>query len=74
MPAATSDHRGDVCSSGIWGNVIMAVILPIFGLFFCGIAYGHARGNTPPLVYLHFLAGTFAHRSRDRASIAFVRE
>ena len=48
---------GATYSSGVWGNVIMAVILPLFGLFFCGIA-GFLLGKFAALIYLGFLAGT----------------
>lgn len=47
---------GATYSSGIWGNVIAAVILPIFGLFFCGIAW-MIIGKYAELLYALFLAG-----------------
>ncbi len=48
---------GAILNSGVWGNVVMAVFLPIFGLFFCGVA-GMLLGKFVVLLYLGFLAGT----------------
>ena len=47
---------GATYSSGVWGNIITAVILPIFGLLFCGIA-GMMFGKLAALPYALFLAG-----------------
>lgn len=48
---------GASMNSGIWGNVVAAVILPLFGLFFCGIA-SMMFGRLAAVLYLGFLAGT----------------
>ncbi len=48
---------GAVLNSGVWSNVIMAVIMPVFGVFFCGFA-GFILGKFAVLLYLGFLVGT----------------
>ena len=48
---------GAILNSGVWSNLIMAVVLPVFGLFFCGVA-GAMLGKYAVLLYLVFLAGT----------------
>ena len=47
---------GAVLSGGVWVNVIMAVVLLLFGLFFCGIA-SFMLGKFAALLYLAFVAG-----------------
>lgn len=47
---------GATMHSGIWGNVVMAVVLPLFGAFFCGILW-LLIGKYALLVYALFLAG-----------------
>ncbi len=42
--AARDLTTGAILNAGVWGNVIMAMILPLFGLFFCGIA-SHVLGK-----------------------------
>jgi hypothetical protein len=48
---------GATMHSGIWGNVILAAILPLFGLFFCFVA-SFLLGKFAVILYLCFLAGT----------------
>lgn len=47
---------GSTYNSGIWGNVIAAVFLPIFGLIFCWFA-SMLLGHLAALIYVFFLAG-----------------
>ena len=55
--AARDLTTGAIMNSGVWGNIISAIILPLFGLFFCGIA-SLLLGKWAVLLYLVFLAGT----------------
>ena len=67
---------GATYNSGVWGNVIAAVILPIFGVFFCGIA-SMMLGKFALLAYALFLAGTgyCVYRAvMNSAALRLVRE
>ena len=74
--AARDLTTGAILNSGVWGNVIMAVILPLFGLLFCGIA-SMGLGKYAALLYLLFLMGTgyLVYRAvMASAALRLVRE
>lgn len=74
--AARDLTTGAILNAGVWGNVIMAVILPIFGLFFCGIA-SVGLHKYAALLYLLFLAGTvylIVNAVRASSALKLVRE
>ena len=67
---------GATYNSGVWGNIVAAVILPIIGVFFSGAA-GMVLGKFGFLVYALFLAGTFycVYRAvMNSAALRQVRE
>ena len=67
---------GAILSAGVWVNVVMAVILPLFGLFFCGIA-SLMIGKFAVGLYTLFLAGAvylIVNAVRTSQALKLVRE